>query len=72
MEETRKGPKRSVCRITFNNERTAERALSSVQWVDEIVVVGSFSTDQPLEICQRFTPKVFQKGIVRASDSVGK
>ena len=61
MEGMRKGPKVSVFMITFNNERTVEKALASVQWADEIVVVDSFSTDQTVEICQRFTPKVFQR-----------
>jgi glycosyltransferase involved in cell wall biosynthesis len=47
--------------ITKNNERTVEKALESVKWADEIVVVDSFSTDKTLEICRKFTDKVFQR-----------
>jgi glycosyltransferase involved in cell wall biosynthesis len=61
MGEMGKGPKLSVYMITFNNERTVETALASVQWADEIVVVDSFSNDRTVQICQRFTPKVFQR-----------
>jgi glycosyltransferase involved in cell wall biosynthesis len=61
MERESSKPKVSVYMITFNNERTVGKALASVQWADEIVVVDSFSTDHTLEICRRFTPKVFQR-----------
>jgi glycosyltransferase involved in cell wall biosynthesis len=54
-------PKISVYMITFNNERTVERAIQSVGWADEIVVVDSYSTDQTLEICRRYTGKVSQR-----------
>ena len=47
--------------ITRNNERTLERALASVRWADEIVVVDSFSTDKTPEICRRFTDRVIQR-----------
>ena len=54
-------PKTSVYIITRNNERTVERALASVKWADEIVVVDSFSTDKTPEICRRFTDRVIQR-----------
>jgi glycosyltransferase involved in cell wall biosynthesis len=54
-------PKISVYMITYNNERTAEKALRSVAWADEIVVVDSFSHDKTVEICRKFTDKVFQR-----------
>lgn len=47
--------------ITFNNERTLEVALRSLHWVDEIVVVDSFSTDRTLEIARRFATRVEQR-----------
>jgi len=47
--------------ITYNNARTVGRALESVKWADEIVVVDSFSTDKTVEICGKFTDKVFQR-----------
>jgi glycosyltransferase involved in cell wall biosynthesis len=61
MDEGKEGPKISVYMITYNNERTVERALKSIRWADEIVVVDSFSTDQTVEICRRYTDKVFQR-----------
>ena len=47
--------------ITYNNERTVEKALQSVTWADEIVVVDSFSHDKTMEVCRKFTDKVFQR-----------
>ncbi len=42
--------------ITFNNERTVEKALESVKaWADEIIVVDSFSTDSTPEIVKEYT-----------------
>jgi len=38
-----------------------ERALASITWADEIVVVDSFSTDKTPEICRRFTDRVIQR-----------
>jgi glycosyltransferase involved in cell wall biosynthesis len=53
--------KLSIYMITYNNERTVEKALRSIQWADEIVVVDSFSVDRTVEICRQFTGKVFQR-----------
>ena len=47
--------------ITFNNERTLETALRSLHWVDEIVVVDSFSTDRTLEIARQYTQNLEQR-----------
>jgi glycosyltransferase involved in cell wall biosynthesis len=46
--------------ITFNEEKKIERCLKSLTWAEEIVVVDSFSTDSTVEICRRYTDKVFQ------------
>jgi len=51
----------SVYMITFNNARTVEKALRSVAWADEIVVVDSFSTDGTLEIIQALATRVIQR-----------
>ncbi len=61
MEGLKEGPKLSVYMITYNNERTVEKALRSVTWADEIIVVDSFSHDKTVEICRKFTNKVFQR-----------
>lgn len=62
MVESSQEPKVSVYMITYNNERTVEKALQSVKWADEIVVVDSFSTDRTVDLCRKFTEKIFQEG----------
>ena len=47
--------------MTKNCEDLIEGTLKSVQgWVDEIVVLDGFSTDKTIEVCRRYTDKVFQ------------
>ena len=46
--------------ITFNEELKIERCLQSISWLDEIVVVDSYSTDQTVDICRQYTDKVYQ------------
>ncbi len=51
----------SLILLTYNEEVNIERALqSTVGWVEEIIVVDSYSTDRTLEICRRYTNKIFQ------------
>ncbi|MCF7854103.1 MAG: glycosyltransferase family 2 protein [Candidatus Pacebacteria bacterium] len=51
----------SAFMITFNNERTLERALESLTWADEIVVVDSFSTDRTPEIARQYADTFLQR-----------
>jgi glycosyltransferase involved in cell wall biosynthesis len=53
-------PDISAVIITFNEEKKIERCLKSLNWVNEIIVVDSYSTDRTVEICKRYTDKVFQ------------
>ncbi len=53
-------PKITAVIITFNEEQKIGRCLKSLDWVDEIVVVDSFSKDRTVEICRRYTDKVYQ------------
>ena len=46
--------------ITQNEELNIERCLTSLSWVDEIVIVDSYSTDKTIEICKRFKCKIIQ------------
>jgi glycosyltransferase involved in cell wall biosynthesis len=47
--------------ITLNEEANIQRALESLGWADEIVVVDSGSTDRTVEIARRVTDKVVIK-----------
>jgi len=51
----------SVTIITKNEEKNIRRCLKSIQWVDEIVIVDTFSSDRTVGICREFTKKVFQE-----------
>ncbi len=46
---------------TFNEEKNIVRALRSVQFADEIIVVDSFSSDKTLEIAQSFGARILQR-----------
>lgn len=46
--------------ITNNEEANIERCLKSLKWVDEIIIVDSFSTDKTIEICKKYNCKIFQ------------
>lgn len=47
--------------ITFNEEAQIGRCLESVEWVDEIIVVDSHSTDRTREIARSYTPCVYEE-----------
>ena len=46
--------------ITYNEEANIERCLGSLGFAREIIVVDSFSTDSTLELCKKYTDRVFQ------------
>lgn len=50
----------SVTIITLNEEKNIERCLQSLGWADEIVVLDTFSTDRTVDLCKKYTDKVFQ------------
>ena len=47
--------------ITKNEENNIEGCLQSVKWADEIIAVDSISIDRTVEICKRYTNKVYLK-----------
>ncbi|EIJ43767.1 glycosyl transferase [Beggiatoa alba B18LD] len=49
----------SVIVITKNAALHIDRCLTSVSWVDEIIIVDSGSTDDTLTRCARYTDKIF-------------
>ncbi len=50
----------SVAVITKNEEDNIEEALKSVEDFEDIVVVDSGSRDRTVEICKRYTDRVYQ------------
>ncbi|MBN2348946.1 MAG: glycosyltransferase family 2 protein [Bacteroidales bacterium] len=52
---------------TGNEEENIEKAIQSVQFVDEIIVVDSFSTDRTVEIAKKYTPRVIQHEYVNSA-----
>jgi len=51
----------SATLITCNERANIEGALASLGWADEIVVVDSGSTDGTLDICRRYTDRIFHR-----------
>ncbi len=51
----------SVTIICKNEEENIRKCLESIKWVDEIIVVDSFSDDKTVEIAKEYTNKVFQR-----------
>ncbi len=47
--------------LTYNSERTLPSCLASLKWVDEIVILDSFSQDRTLEIAREFGCKIHQQ-----------
>jgi glycosyltransferase involved in cell wall biosynthesis len=45
--------------ITKNEEKNIRNCLQSIQFVDEIIVIDSGSTDKTVSICKEYTEKVF-------------
>lgn len=52
--------KLSATIITHNEEENIEKCLKSLHWVDEIVVVDSYSQDRTVEICKKYNCIVIQ------------
>jgi len=44
----------------FNEEENIRACLESISWVDELIVVDSFSTDRTVEIAREYTDKVYR------------
>lgn len=44
----------------FNEEVNIRECLESIKWVDELIVVDSFSTDKTLDIAKEYTDAIYQ------------
>jgi (heptosyl)LPS beta-1,4-glucosyltransferase len=51
----------SAVLITYNEERNIVDCLEAVKWVDEIVIVDANSQDKTLELCRKFTDKIYKR-----------
>ena len=52
----------SVIILTYNEEKNIEECLKSVHgFFDEIFIVDSYSTDNTIEICKKYTDKIYQR-----------
>ena len=58
LESSNRNPVISAYIITKNEEKNIGRALKSVQWMDELVVLDSGSTDNTVKIAEKFGTKV--------------
>jgi glycosyltransferase involved in cell wall biosynthesis len=54
-------PKISAVIIAFNEELDIARAVASLAWCDEVLVVDSGSTDRTVEVCEAFGCKVLRR-----------
>ncbi|KRP10163.1 MAG: glycosyl transferase family 2 [Sphingobacteriales bacterium BACL12 MAG-120813-bin55] len=53
---------------SYNEAPNIERALQSLSWCDELIVVDSFSDDGTFEIAQKYTDKVWQRKYIHPAD----
>jgi lipopolysaccharide heptosyltransferase II len=55
--------------ITFNEEKNIDRCLKSLDFLDEIIVVDSQSSDNTLKIALKYTKKIFTKKFTGFSET---
>lgn len=68
LAQVRQSSSLSAFLIVFNEEKNIERCLNSIKWANEIVIVDSNSTDRTVEVCQRYTDKIFSREFLNYSD----
>ncbi len=58
----------SCVMIVLNEESNVRKALESVQWMDQIIVVDAYSQDGTVAICQEYTSQVLLRKWTGAPD----
>ena len=48
----------SCVMVVLNEEKIIRKALESVQWVDQLIVIDAYSQDRTVAICQEYTAQV--------------
>lgn len=46
---------------TFNEEKNIKKCLENLKWINNIIIVDSYSTDQTIQIASKFTKKIYFK-----------
>jgi glycosyltransferase involved in cell wall biosynthesis len=64
---TQTRPAISVLLPTYNSATIIRPTLESVKWVDEILVVDSFSNDNTLDICQEYGARIIQHEYIQSA-----
>jgi len=62
----------SAILITYNEESCLERALKSLDFVQEIILLDSYSTDRTVEIARKYGAKIFQESFLAFGDQKNK
>lgn len=57
----RRSKKISALIITFNEESNLDRCLQSIKWVDDIVIVDSFSSDNTISVGKKYTNNIYSQ-----------
>lgn len=50
----------STAILTYNSEKHIDEVLKKLSWCNEIIILDSFSTDNTIDICKKYTSKIFQ------------
>lgn len=51
----------SLIVLTYNEEINVEHTLESVKdWIGEVIILDSYSTDKTLDFCRKYTDKIYQ------------
>ena len=58
----------SVIVTTFNEAHNIADLMQSIDWVDEIIVVDSFSTDDTVALASQYTDQVFERAYIGPAD----
>jgi len=57
-----KGRETVACAVVaFNEEKNLQPCLESAKWMDEIIVVDSFSMDRTVEIAEKYSSRIFRR-----------